>query len=113
MITQRYPLFTEKIVNLKKEISGPQLILNYYSNTYDIVNARLYILYSSKYKQNAFIRKNFKIVRGRHHLEFDIPTSFKKIKAFKIEILDYESNDARYLLCIDNLLFTEKEKSVY
>ena len=60
MITQRYPLFTEKIVNLKKEISGPQLILNYYSNTYDIVNARLYILYSSKYNKMHLLEKILK-----------------------------------------------------
>lgn len=96
----------------KEKDFGRQIVLDYYSNTYDIVNARMYFFYYSKYKPHALIRQNFKIIRGKHHLEFNIPVNFKQLKSIQIDIIDYESNDDRYLFRIDNLFFTEKEKSV-
>lgn len=110
MITQKHPSFVEKIVNLKKKIFGSQLVLNYYSNTYDIVNARLYFFYNAKHKQNAVLRKNFKIIRGNHNLEFDIPVRFKQLNSIQIDILDYESNDDRYLYRINDLYFANKQE---
>ncbi len=92
----------------KQKDFKPIMLIDYYSDTLDIINARILFMYTSKRNSKVnYTHYDFKIANGNHKIEFRIPIHINQLKLIQIDIYDYKSNDDRYTLRFNDIKFLD------
>lgn len=85
---------------------GRVISIEYYSNTLDLIKAKIMFTYiSAKKHKKKYYTYDFVISNGTHKVFYNVPVDISRIHSISLNIHDYESEDDRYILRIDDIHF--------